>query len=106
MTGLIRWWETHEFIASLIARFNVDLDTLAYPGTAEWLALADDDAAKRATLLIAADHQVLRLETQQIDQAEAAKVVSAAADWRRIGTEWGQLQAWRAANPWAKRVSA
>jgi hypothetical protein len=38
--------------------------------------------------------------------AEASQAVSAAVDWRAVAQEWMQLQAFRAANPWARREAS
>ena len=79
------WWPTHVFIADLLARFGFeDGARLPYPGTLAWLELDDADPAKRAALLVAADHAVLRLEVAQQARAEAAKEIAASEDWSAL----------------------
>jgi len=85
------WWPTHTFIADLLARFGFeDGAHLPYPGTAAWLELDDADPAKRAALLVAADHAVLRLETDQQARAQAAKDVAAEGGWSAVAQRIAQ----------------
>ena len=79
----VHWYPTHLYVDDLLSRFGVrDIASLAYPGTLGWLELDDADPRKKAALLVAADHAVLRLETEQIALADASRDVSAAIDWR------------------------
>lgn len=79
----VSWWSVHEFVQRYLEAAG------HYPaaGTPAWCELADGDRRKWAALLAAAEHHVLRVETAQEERAEAAKDVSAAADWRAIATE-------------------
>lgn len=80
------WWPVHEYAAKLAAQFGFDLvsDRLPVPGTVGWLELADDDPAKKAAMLVAADHAVLRLEVSQEAMAAASRAIAAADDWSGI----------------------
>jgi len=93
------WWSVRSFVAPY-------LDAAGdYPmaGTLAWQELPAADARKWAALLDAASHHILRVETAQEARAEAAKAVAAAADWPRVAQEIRQREAFREAQPWARR---
>jgi hypothetical protein len=75
-------------------------------GSAEWCALADDDPVKTSALLDAARHWVLRVETFQEAQCEAARELSAAADWSTIAREINERTDFYAAQPWLRRAAS
>ena len=75
-------------------------------GTPAWCALGDDDPAKLAALLDAAQHHALRVENCQQAKCEASREISAAADWPAIARELRDINEFYTANPWAKRVTA
>lgn len=74
------WWGVHEWVNPFLERIG------AWPmvGTTAWSDLADDDPAKLAALLDAAQHWALRVDTCQEAMAEASRAVSQAADWGAI----------------------
>ena len=75
-------------------------------GTPAWCALADDDPAKLAALLDAAQHWALRVDICQQAQCEAGHAVSAAADWSEIARRYYVRECFEAEHPWARRVIA
>jgi hypothetical protein len=79
----VAWWEVHTFVAPTLS----EVGSWPTAGTPEWCSLQDDDPAKLAGLLDAAQHWALRVETAQQAQCEASRAVSAAADWSGIATE-------------------
>lgn len=86
------WLPVHRYAAGLAALLGVDLgDRLPYPGTISWLDLPDGSPVKKAALLLAASHHVLRLEIEQEAKAEASKAVAASADWPAIAREVQEL---------------
>ena len=79
----VSWWDVHEYV-------QPSLDSAGpWPtaGTPAWCALDDDDPAKLAALLDAAQHHVLRVETAQAALAEASRAVAAGADWPALAAE-------------------
>jgi hypothetical protein len=96
----VAWWPVHVYVE---ARLVADAPLL---GTPAWCALTDDDPAKLSAVLDGGQHFALRLDAAQEAAAEASQAVSAAVDWRAVAQEWMQLQAFRAANPWARREAS
>ena len=92
----------HDFVRRRIGHL-ADIPLL---GTPAWHELGDDDELKLAAVLDGGQHHALRLELGQTARAEAGKDISGAADWKAIAQEWSELNAVRAANPWAKRVAS
>jgi hypothetical protein len=72
------WSEVHDHVAPLLA----SVPSWPMAGTPAWCALDDQDPAKTAALLDAAQHWALRVETCQEAMCETSRDVSAAADWR------------------------
>lgn len=95
------WWAVAEFVAPWL----VAVDSWPMAGSVEWQHLADDDPRKWCSLLDAARHWSLRVETCQEQRAEASRAVSTAVDWRKVAGELTQRRQWRAGRPWAKRVT-
>lgn len=79
----VSWWSVHQYVTAVLERIG------PYPmaGTPAWCALPDDDPAKIAALLDAAQHWALRMEIGQQQFAEASRDVSGAADWSAIANE-------------------
>ena len=104
----VAWWPVLTFTADRIGLQPETIPELRVPllGTPAWCALEPDDPAKLAAVLDGGQHFALRLEIEQEARADASQTVSAAADWRGIAQELTQLQNFRAANPWAKRVAS
>lgn len=98
----VSWWTVHDFVVDWLAQ----VDGWPLAGSVEWQHLADDDPRKWASLLDAAQHWSLRVETCQDAKAEASRAVAAAADWPAVAAEMTQRRAWRSARPWSKRVVA
>jgi hypothetical protein len=72
-------------------------------GTPSWAALADGDPRKLLALAVAGEHHILRMETAQAAQADAATAISQTADWAKVASEIRQRSEFRAAHPWARR---
>lgn len=96
----VSWWSVHEFVQAVLNQVN-DWPTA---GTPAWCTLSHENPAKWAALLDAAQHHSLRLELNQEARADASKAVSSAADWSKVSQEIRQLNDFREAQPWAKRV--
>ena len=96
----VSWWSVHEFVTAVLDQVN------GWPmvGTPAWCSLANEDPAKWAALLDAAQHHALRLELNQEANAEASHAVSAAVDWPAVATEIHQRHNFHAERPWMKRV--
>ena len=97
-------------------------------GSPQWCALPDDDPAKLAALLDAAQHWALRMETCQAEQRcakrwaecatrhavirkklaeyQAGHAISAAADWTAISQQIRTRNEFYTERPWLKRASA
>ena len=98
----VDWWAVHQFVAEFLNR----IESWPLAGTLEWQRLTDDDARKWASLLDAAQHHALRMETAQDARAEASKAVAAAVDWPAVASEITQRRRWRATRPWAVRTES
>lgn len=98
----VSWWSVHEYVAPQLAA------VASWPmvGTPAWCALDDDDPAKLAALLDAAQHHALRVETAQEARCAASQAISAAEDWDEVSRRNYVYECFIAANPWAKRVTA
>jgi hypothetical protein len=96
----VSWWSVHKFVSAVLNQVN-DWPML---GTPSWCSLTRDDPRKWAALLDGAQHWALRVDTCQDARAEASRAVSAAADWPAVSQEMVQLNSFRKANPWTKRV--
>ena len=75
-------------------------------GTPAWCDLPDDDPAKLAALLDAAQHWALRVETCQAAQCEASRDISAAYDWAALSVWLRRHREFYAAHPYLKRRPA
>lgn len=73
----VSWWSVHEHVQPLLDQVG----SWPMAGTPAWCALNTDDPVKLAALLDAAQHHTLRVETAQAAKAEAARAISAGADW-------------------------
>jgi hypothetical protein len=98
----VSWWDVHLFVEQLLA----EVGDWPMAGTPEWCALDDDDPAKTAALLDAAQHWILRVETCQAAECEASSDVSAAADWGQIGRQIRQHNEFYAEKPWLRRAAS
>jgi Protein of unknown function (DUF2742) len=79
----VDWWSVHDFVAAVLNQVN----NWPLLGTPSWCSLANDDPAKWAALLDAAQHHALRIETAQQALREASHDISAAADWSGLARE-------------------
>lgn len=97
----VAWWEVHLWRDRTLERLGH-----AFPmaGTPAWCALGDDDPAKLAAALDAAQHWALRVETCQETQAAAAKAVSTAENWAKIANRHRERADCIAAHRWMKRA--
>jgi hypothetical protein len=79
----VRWWDFHEWVQPFLDAAG------EWPlvGSQPWFDLAYDDPAKWASLLDAAQHWALRIETCQQALADTSRDICAAADWKAIASE-------------------
>jgi hypothetical protein len=75
-------------------------------GTPAWCDLPDDDPAKLAALLDAAQHWALRVETCQQAQCEASHDISAAYDWGAIARRLRDEAEFYRQKPYLKRKAS
>jgi Protein of unknown function (DUF2742) len=102
MSSAVSWSSVHEHVAPMLEQVG------SWPmvGTPAWCALPDDDPAKWAALLDAAQHWALRVETCQEARAEASHAISAAVDWSDVADEAMDLRKFYAEKPWLRREIA
>ena len=98
----VSWWSVHEFVEPILAAVG----TWPTAGTPEWCALPDNDPAKLAALLDAAQHWALRQETCQQAHCDASREISDALDWSALSREINERNDFYAARPWLKRVAS
>jgi hypothetical protein len=91
------WWPVHEFAQ----RECVPGHPMV--GTPAWCELADDNPAKLAACVDAAQHWALRVETCQQAECQASRAISASADWSAIGRRIRQRAQFFADKPYLKR---
>ncbi len=96
----VNWWEVRTYIAPLLRRVG----SWPVAGSPAWCALDDDDEAKLAALLDAAQHHALRVETCQQAHCDASRAVGDAVDWSALAREINQRTDFYAARPWLKRA--
>lgn len=80
-------------------------------GSPEWVALADDDPAKLAAVLIAGSRWVLEYELDLIDQRRAAEkdaavTISRALDWARTAKRIRDRDQWYRDHPYLQRKAS
>ena len=95
------WWSVHEFVTA-----HLQVEHWPLIGSPAWCELDDDDPAKLAAVLSAAEHWALRLEANQLAQTAAAEAIAGAADWPVIALEIRDRAEFYAARPWLKRVAS
>lgn len=95
------WWPVHQHIVQALEQVG------SWPmvGTPAWCALDDQDPAKLAALLDAAQHWALRLETCQQARCDASREISAAGDWSALRRRIFVRTCFYDARPWLKRVA-
>ena len=98
----VSWWTVHEFATARIQQ----VDHWPMIGTPLWCELHGNDPVKWAAILDAAVHWALRLETSQQAQADAAKAISAGADWPALAREINRRTDFYAARPWLRRAAS
>jgi Protein of unknown function (DUF2742) len=93
------WWDVHQFVQPCLDQVG------GWPliGSPEWCLLPDDHPAKWASLLDAAQHWALRVETCQIAECEASHEISGAWDWGQIGRQIRSHNEFYSARPWLRR---
>jgi hypothetical protein len=92
----------HEFVTPALRR----AESWPLAGTPAWCALADDDPVKLASLLDAARHWALRLETCQQASVASSHNISAAHNWGEIGQRIREHREFYAERPWLRRATA
>lgn len=78
----VDWYTTYCFVEALLSQANCG--PLPWAGTPAWQAMADSDPRKLLALAQFGVHWALRVEFAQQAQAQAAKEISAAADWSAL----------------------
>jgi hypothetical protein len=73
----VDWLSVREFILPYLDAVG----SWPMAGTIAWQELPDEDPAKLASLLDAAQHWTLRIDCSQEAHAEASKAISVASDW-------------------------
>jgi hypothetical protein len=98
----VSWWSVHEFVADYLEA------TRSWPmaGSVEWQQLPDADPRKLASLLDAARHWALRVETAQQARCDASRDVSAAYDWGGISRRIRDQAEFYNEKPWLRRTPA
>jgi Protein of unknown function (DUF2742) len=98
----VRWFELREWMRPYLYAVG------HWPmvATQAWFDLADDDPAKWAALIDAAQHHALRLELNQEARAEASKAISATADWPAVSREINQRNSFYTERPWLRRKAS
>ena len=79
----VDWWVVHQFVASWFD----GAENWPMAGTPMWSDLSDDDPRKWASLLDAARHWALRVDTCQEAMAAASSDIAKADDWKAIAQE-------------------
>lgn len=79
------WWPVHEFLEALVAQANYG--PIPAAGTPLWCALSDGDPRKLLAVAIDGVHHVLRIETAQMELADASKAIAGSADWTTVARE-------------------
>ncbi len=92
----------HHYVNPLVG----DLVNIPMLGTPAWHALDDDDELKLAAVLDGGQHWALHLELRQLALIEASKYIAGVAEWKAVARELQDLNTFRAANPWARRVAS
>lgn len=98
----VSWLEVHTFVDALVAQANCG--ELPWPGTPSWCELSAGDPRKLLALAQFGEHHALRVETAQQARADASRAVSNAVDWPAVSREMAQINSFRKAHPWVKRV--
>jgi len=96
----VSWWDTHVFIAELVAHYN----NVPVAGTPRWCALDGSDPRKLIAVAIDGVHHVLRKETAQQARAEASRDVCSSADWAFIARSVQRIANLRESRPWMNRA--
>ena len=97
----VSWWSVYEF-----ATDHLQADHWPLIGSPAWCELPDDDPRKIAAVYDAAQHWALRIETCQQAHADAAKEISASADWSHIAQYIRDEEEFSTAKPWLRRVAS
>ncbi|WP_406817395.1 DUF2742 domain-containing protein [Mycobacterium sp. M23085] len=100
----IAWLAVHDYINRQRRRLGA-LDLSGPPlGTPAWLRLSENDPAKLAAVLNAAEAAAYGISASQTAEADASRAIAAAADWPAIAKANRDRAEFIAAHPWAKRV--
>jgi Protein of unknown function (DUF2742) len=94
----VSWWSVHQFVVA-----HLQVKHWPMIGSPDWCEQDDDDPAKLAAVLDAAQHWALRIETCQQADADAGGEISAAADWSHIAQYIRDERDFYATHPWLKR---
>jgi hypothetical protein len=97
----VSWLAVHDFAVARLRK----VEDWPMIGSPVWCDLGDRDLAKWASVLDAAQHWALRLETCQAAHAEASRDVSAAEDWLAVARIAKRRSDFYSARPWLYRRS-
>jgi hypothetical protein len=98
----VSWLSVHDFVVPRLRRVG-DWPMIGSP---VWCEQPDSDPVKWASVLDAAQHWALRIETCQQAECEASHHVSAAEDWSAISRAIKGRVEFFAARPWLRREGA
>lgn len=95
----VSWWSVHEFAAPQLQQVG-DWPLI---GTPAWCLLEARDPVKWASVLDAATHWALRLETNQEHLRDAAKNVAGSTDWSGPARQLRDREDFYRVRPYLKR---
>ena len=98
----VSWLDVHDFVVPRLRKVG-DWPMIGSPA---WCDLGDRDLIKWASVLDAAQHWALRVETCQQAECEASHAISAGWDWAAIARDIKQRADFYEARPWLRRVTS
>jgi hypothetical protein len=95
----VSWLEVHDFVLPKLQRVG-DWPMVGSPA---WCELEPRDRTKWASLLDAAQHWALRVETAQIAECDSSHDISTAEDWSAIANAIKGRTDYFSVRPWLNR---
>jgi hypothetical protein len=97
----VSWLSVHDFAVPRLRKVG----DWPMVGSPLWCDLGDRDLAKWASVLDAAQHWALRIETCQQAECEASRSIAAAEDWLAVARIAKRRADFCSARPWLRRRS-
>jgi hypothetical protein len=97
----VSWLAVHDFAVPRLRK----VEDWPMIGSPAWRALDDRDPVKWASVLDAAQHWALRVETGQQAECEASRAISASEDWLKVARIAKRRADFCSARPWLRRRS-